>query len=374
MSQAIDFGQVLRQARELRGLTPEELANETHIPLAHIEALESGQLDAMPGGLYRRAEARAYAEAVGLEPTMVLSDLQWALTAESVAGPMAPLAATSFADAESLLRSPEPLKAPASTLSRPRQRDHPRYAPARPEDPRRRWRFTAALVLGSAAMLWEQSGSAPTITGNRQVAEIAGAFEAASMLDDMVRIVDAPRAAPGLSRTLFAEGPQPAGSLRREARLAASGRLVVRSTPPGARVTVNGVGWGETPVAIRYLPFGTVRVRVVKENHRAQERVVELTASNPANTLRVTLPAIPIRRAAVAAASGPMLIVTTSPPGARVTVNGIGFGQTPVEIRHLPPRVQTVRVVKDDYTSAERVVQVTQGQSRKVSIPLEPIR
>ena len=38
--------------------------------------------------------------------------------------------------------------------------------------------------------------------------------------------------------------------------------MMVMSTPTGARVTVDGIGWGETPVTIRHLPPGQKVVRL----------------------------------------------------------------------------------------------------------------
>ena len=63
------FGEFLRDARERRGLTIQQIASETRIPWRHLDALEHGNLDAVPGGVYRRAEIRAYADAVGLDRT-----------------------------------------------------------------------------------------------------------------------------------------------------------------------------------------------------------------------------------------------------------------------------------------------------------------
>ena len=44
--------------------------------------------------------------------------------------------------------------------------------------------------------------------------------------------------------------------------------LVVVTDPPGARVIVDGIGRGTTPVTIRYLAAGEKRVRVLKDGSR----------------------------------------------------------------------------------------------------------
>jgi hypothetical protein len=66
-------------------------------------------------------------------------------------------------------------------------------------------------------------------------------------------------------------------------------RLVVTSTPAGARVTVNGVGRGATPVTIPHLSWGEARVRLSKDGYVSAERAVYLTRDRPAQSLRVTL-------------------------------------------------------------------------------------
>jgi transcriptional regulator with XRE-family HTH domain len=367
MTAAVQFGQMLRDARELRGLTPQQLASETRIPLGHVEALEAGLLHAIPGGLYLRAEARSYAEAVALDPQLVLGALKDALAADPGArapdrhGPAWPAGPSVTIHHRADRMWPVPLAAPAV----------PRRSSGQTRDPRAYWGLAVVLVLGAAALLFEQSGRSPSVESD--VPRMAAAdvpLDPAQVLDEVVRIIDPTPLAPALSRTLFASEPSAARSGPAGGRLD-SGRLVVQSTPAGARVTVNGVGWGVTPVAIRYLPFGTMRVRLVKENYRAAERLVELTPGAPASTMRVTLPRIPGRPVDTARASaGPMLVVNTTPPGARVTVNGIGWGSTPVTIPHLPLGAQRLRVVKEQFISEERVVQLAEGQSRQITIAL----
>ena len=52
--------------------------------------------------------------------------------------------------------------------------------------------------------------------------------------------------------------------------------LVVRTEPPGARVTVNGIGWGVSPVTIR-VPAGEKHIRATKEGFAGIERAMALT-------------------------------------------------------------------------------------------------
>ena len=54
-------------------------------------------------------------------------------------------------------------------------------------------------------------------------------------------------------------------------------------------MTVDGIGWGVTPVTIRYLSPGNKRVRVSKEGYSAIERVVWV-AEGQRNTTDIQLP------------------------------------------------------------------------------------
>src|SRR5688572_9899848 len=75
----ITLGELLRQARERKGLTLEKLASDTKIPRRHLEALERDNLSAMPGEFYQRAEIRTYARAVGLDQKLVLARFESAV-------------------------------------------------------------------------------------------------------------------------------------------------------------------------------------------------------------------------------------------------------------------------------------------------------
>ncbi len=58
----------LRRCRQWRRISLDEIAAQTRINRALLEALEANDLRAWPGGLYQRAWIRAYAGAVGVSP------------------------------------------------------------------------------------------------------------------------------------------------------------------------------------------------------------------------------------------------------------------------------------------------------------------
>lgn len=72
---AAEFGRWLRQERELRGLSLDEVARLTRLTAGVVDGLESGEPSRMPPHGYIYGYLRAYAAAVGLDADDVV--LRW---------------------------------------------------------------------------------------------------------------------------------------------------------------------------------------------------------------------------------------------------------------------------------------------------------
>ena len=68
-----EFGALLKQAREDRGLSLRQIASSTKISMVALEALERDDFSRLPGGIFSRAFVRAYALEVGLEPDQTVA-------------------------------------------------------------------------------------------------------------------------------------------------------------------------------------------------------------------------------------------------------------------------------------------------------------
>ncbi len=66
------LGQSLKDQREARNISLEEIASATKIVPRYLEALEADRLNAMPGGFFIKGIIRSYAQAVGLDPDELL--------------------------------------------------------------------------------------------------------------------------------------------------------------------------------------------------------------------------------------------------------------------------------------------------------------
>lgn len=64
----MSIGDRLREARESRNVTLHQIAERTNISVRFLEALEKGQIDKLPGGIFTRGFVRSYASQVGLDP------------------------------------------------------------------------------------------------------------------------------------------------------------------------------------------------------------------------------------------------------------------------------------------------------------------
>jgi hypothetical protein len=62
------LGAYLRAEREQRNLALKTISESTKVSLPLLEGLESDDISRWPGGIFRRAFVRSYAEAVGLDP------------------------------------------------------------------------------------------------------------------------------------------------------------------------------------------------------------------------------------------------------------------------------------------------------------------
>lgn len=69
-------GQLLRRAREQKGLSLEDIAKKTRIPHRHLASIESGDFDALPGRTYAIGFAKSYARTVGLSDASIGSQLR----------------------------------------------------------------------------------------------------------------------------------------------------------------------------------------------------------------------------------------------------------------------------------------------------------
>jgi hypothetical protein len=147
---------------------------------------------------------------------------------------------------------------------------------------------------------------------------------------------------------------------------------LVRSTPSGASVEVDGVPRGNTPLALRDLDLGSREITVSRRGYVPEQARVVLTKTRPSRSVEVRLSAMtaapkpstptaaaPTERVGAAAVTTGTLAVESRPAGATVTVNGKPSGTTPLTINDLAPgeyRVVMRLAGHRDFVTTVRVV------------------
>ena len=272
---------LLRDAREHQGLTFEQLAHETKIPVDRLTAFEHAG-PPQNGGFYYRAQIRAYAHALSLDDRRVLAALDQEVAATPAPQPQTPRALA--------------LRIPVSS---------------------------SAVALGCV---------------------IAGVFLSGTLL---TRQLQTARAAESLA-----------------------------SAPASNR----------TDHAVRVVQENVAPENVVQKN-LVQKNIVQDDQTAPMARAHATLAAVDVERTSALAATPAVpavpviptapvvtqLVIATKPEGARVTVDGIGWGVTPVTIRHLTDGSKRIRVTADGFAAVERVIDVQPDRVNRVSIQLRSL-
>jgi hypothetical protein len=159
-----------------------------------------------------------------------------------------------------------------------------------------------------------------------------------------------------------------------------TGRIVVRSTPEGARVSIDGHDAGTTPATVTDIARGSHTVRVTRDGYVADERKVAITAARPSQTLTIDLArstAVAETVASSAARSGVMpngpggLTVESRPEGASVFVDGKMVGTTPLTIDSVAAGEHSVGLAREGYSRWASSVRVTTGERARVTASLE---
>jgi TonB family protein len=136
--------------------------------------------------------------------------------------------------------------------------------------------------------------------------------------------------------------------------------LTITTTPPGAKVWLDGVEVGSTPLFLSNVPAAAHQVRVAAEGYVPAEMSVRTTEEDTPMPLRFILQP----------ATG-ALEVDSDPAPATVRVDGEVVGETPLSHPNLPPGMHRVLVERPGYRPFSKAVDVASGATARVTAPLE---
>jgi hypothetical protein len=139
------------------------------------------------------------------------------------------------------------------------------------------------------------------------------------------------------------------------------GGMDLQSIPDGASLMVNGEYQGKTPLRMSDLTPGSYTVTFSRFGY------VDLTTQVPVGQGQI---------AEVNATLQPetgTLAVNSTPPGARVLLDGEDAGLSPVILANISADNHTVMLEKDGYINATRQVRITAGRTNPVEVSLVPV-
>ena len=199
------------------------------------------------------------------------------------------------------------------------------------------------------------------------VADAPVAQEAPSTPADGPVDAGGPAAAPTTSGAAVAVTAPPAMSQAPVADVR-RGRLLVRSIPAGALVSVNGRARGTTPATIRDLSFGTYNVAVSRSGYQRRTQRVTVSKGSPARDITVEL--VSTAPLAPVATTG-AVYVETRPAGASVSIDGRVVGTAPMRVPELSPGPHRILVDMAGHKSVTTTAVVRAGQQTLVRLSLE---
>jgi len=208
---------------------------------------------------------------------------------------------------------------------------------------------------------------------SKVVPPVASFPPAESVLSTTEHVVEAerPRSIPGGQFVPNVEltPPEEVNALRD----AGTGWLLVRTDPPGADVSIDGVNRGQTPLSLRDVGYGTHRLEVSAVGYASHVREVMLSDEASIAAVRVQLAAADAASSTDVGIVG-SIVVDSRPPGSRVLIDGRVVGVTPVLVPDLVPGVHRVRIERDGYRPWENTVEVFSTERSRVAGSLDVIQ
>lgn len=153
-----------------------------------------------------------------------------------------------------------------------------------------------------------------------------------------------------------------------------SGRLLVRSTPAGAGVLVDGHSRGVTPLDLRELAFATYTIKVSHPGHDTRQQRVTLSERRPTRSVDFELRPTSVPSNATPEANAPgSLRVTSRPSGAQVFIDDNLVSTTPFQLSNVAVGVRHLRIELSGYRIWTTSVQIDPSTRSQVSAILEPL-
>ncbi len=140
-----------------------------------------------------------------------------------------------------------------------------------------------------------------------------------------------------------------------------TGLVLIHTQPAGAEATVNGVNKGTTPLFLTDLPLGQHTLHFSKSGYRERTVALSITGRSPIHINETLSP------------SSATINVESTPPGARITLNGTSRGRTPAIIDNVPEGNATVELQLEGYEPFAETLILAAEQNVRLNAELTPI-
>lgn len=140
-----------------------------------------------------------------------------------------------------------------------------------------------------------------------------------------------------------------------------TGLVLVDTVPSGAEIEVSGAHRGKAPLLMTDLPVGRYRVKGSAPGFVTREVDLEVKDRVPAR-IKIAL-----------VSDSAKLVLTSTPAGATVTLNGISKGVTPCEIERVPSGNSKVVISLADFSPFQQEIRLAAGEEQKIDVQLKPL-
>ena len=156
----------------------------------------------------------------------------------------------------------------------------------------------------------------------------------------------------------LAEGQKATVTLRLEP---ITGLALILSEPPGADAGVNGADRGKTPLLLTDLPLGEHKIRLSMPGYQTKDLVLNLKDR------------VPVVLSASLTSDSAKLIISSTPEGADVVVNGVAKGKAPCTVDRIPAGEITVELAMEGFETYRHTLRLAAGEFETINAALKPI-
>ncbi len=140
-----------------------------------------------------------------------------------------------------------------------------------------------------------------------------------------------------------------------------TGLVLIHTVPEGVEVKVNNSNKGTTPLLLTDLPMGQHTLHLSKSGYLEKTIDLAITGRAPRHIKETLI------------SSSAALTIASSPPGARITLNGASRGTTPATVDQVPQGSATLELHMEGYRPFTETIRLAAGQNAQIHAALTPI-